>query len=142
MSVVASNAADRRVATRFDIKLAAELAAGSALVPVTIHDLSSTGCGIEILTRDPALADKIGAAGLLHLRTTDGSAPGAILPVMLRNMRFEGDVLRYGLQFRQLMAHQTRKLIGIMEAMIPEETAGAPCMPPAVPDHHASLRLV
>ena len=121
MSIVASDAANRRVAPRFEIKLAAELAAGSALVPVTIHDLSSTGCGIEILTRDPDLADKIGAAGLLQLQAVDRSVPGAVLPVMLRNMRFEGDILRYGLEFRRLMPHQLRKLIAIMEAVIPEE---------------------
>ena len=141
MSIVASDAANRRVAPRFGIKLAAELAAGSALVPVTIHDLSSTGCGIEILTRDPDLADKIGATGLLQLQAVDRSVPGAVLPVMLRNMRFEGDVLRYGLEFRRLMPHQMRKLIGIMEALIPDDTADVTSVEPA-PDHHAGLHLV
>ena len=115
MSIVASDAANRRVAPRFEIKLAAELAAGSALVPVTIHDLSS-----------PAV---------------DRSVPGAVLPVMLRNMRFEGDVLRYGLEFRRLMPHQMRKLIGIMEALIPDDTADVTSVEPA-PDHHAGLHLV
>ncbi len=141
MSIVASNAANRRVAPRFEINLAAELAAGNALVPVTIHDLSSTGCGIEILTRDPDLADKIGATGLLQLQALDRSVPGAVLPVMLRNMRFEGDILRYGLEFRRLMPHQMRKLIGSMEALIPEETADVPSVEPA-PDYHAALHLV
>ena len=126
MSTVASHAENRRVAPRFEIDLAAELAAGSALVPVTIHDLSSTGCGIEILTRDPDLADKIGAAGLLQLQAPGRSVPGAVLPVMLRNMRFEGDVLRYGLEFRRLMPHQMRKLIAIMEFAISEEPGMRP----------------
>ena len=81
-----------------------------------------------------ALADKIGAAGLLHLHATDRSVPGAILPVMLRNMRFEAGVLRYGLEFRRLMPHQSRKLAGIMEAAIPDESRHAVAMSTAVSD--------
>ncbi len=141
MSMVAFDAANRRVAPRFEITLAAELAAGSALVPVTIHDLSTTGCGIEILTRDPDLADKIGVAGLLQIQAMDRSVPGAVLPVMLRNMRFEGVFLRYGLEFRRLMPHQMRKLVGILEAIIPDETADVLKILPA-PDHQAALHLV
>ena len=64
MSVAFSNETHGRAAPRFEIKLAAELAAGSALVPVTICNLSSSGCGIQIFTRDLDLADKIGTAGL------------------------------------------------------------------------------
>ena len=112
------SAADRRASPRIEIEIAAELAAGSALVPVTIHDLSHTGCGIEILLQDPDLATKIGAAGLLHLNTTDQSVSGAILPVSLRNMRLQGNILRYGLEFRPLMDDQTRKLTGIMKAVV------------------------
>ena len=140
MSVASPVQTHGRIAPRFDVKLAAELAAGSALVPVTICNLSSTGCGIQILTRDLALADKIGSAGLLHLQAINRCAPAAILPVVLRNMRFEGNILRYGLEFRNLMPHQARKLAAILETVIPDESERSHWVPTmvSVSDHRVS----
>lgn len=127
-----------RDAPRFEIKLAAELAAGSALVPVTICNLSSTGCGIQILTRDLDLSDKLGTAGLLHLQAQNRSTPGAILPVVLRNMRSEGNVLRYGLEFRNLMPHQARKLTAILNTVIPEQGEQSNWIPTRVAEQQIS----
>ena len=43
---------------------------------------------------------------------------GAILPVLLCNLRLEDDRLRYGLRFQKLSARQTRSLISVMDALI------------------------
>ena len=67
MSSEQPHAADRRVTPRFPTSFEAELAAGSAVVSLTVHDLSMTGCGVEILTPDPDLADRLGALGMLRL---------------------------------------------------------------------------
>ena len=84
MSIVASDAAHRRVAPRFENKLAAELAAGSALIPVKIHDLSSTGCGIEILSLPIRSEQPVCFNSRRWIEAV-------VLPVMLLNMQFEGE---------------------------------------------------
>ncbi len=118
MSSEEPNAADRRVTPRFPTSFEAELAAGSAVVSLTVHDLSMTGCGVEILTPDPDLADRLGALGMLKLPAVVPETQGAILPVLLCNLRLEDDKLRYGLRFQKLSARQARKLISVMDAMI------------------------
>ena len=109
--------AERRTAPRFETSFAAELASGTVLVPVTVQDLSATGCGVVIVGDDPDLPDRIGVRGLLHLPAMDRGTYGTILPVTLRNVRVEDRLLIYGLEFDSLLAHQTRKLMGVLEAM-------------------------
>ena len=112
---------ERRVAPRFQTSFGAELAAGSAVVPVLVHDLSMAGCGIEILAPDPDLADRLGSAGLLKLPPRVHAPTGVILPVLLCNMRLEDDRLRYGLRFARLSPRQTRSLISTIEALLAED---------------------
>ena len=109
--------AERRTAPRFETSFAAELASGTVLVLVTVQDLSATGCGVVIVGGDPDLPDRVGIRGLLHLPAVDRGTYGTILPVTLRNMRIEERHLVYGLEFGPLLAHQTRKLMGVLEAM-------------------------
>ena len=113
-----SNAADRRVTPRFPTSFEAELAAGSAVVSLMVHDLSIAGCGVEILTPDPDLADRLGALGLLKLPAVGPQTQGVILPVLLCNLRLEHDRLRYGLRFSKLSTRQARSLINVMDALI------------------------
>ena len=109
--------AERRTAPRFQTSFAAELASGTVLVSVTVRDLSATGCGVVIMSGDPELPDKLGDRGLLHLPASDRGTFGTILPVALRNVRSEDLQVVYGLEFGPLLAHQTRKLEAVLEAM-------------------------
>lgn len=108
---------ERRTAPRFSTSFAAELASGTVLVPVTVQDLSVTGCGVVIAGGDPDLPDKVGGRGLVHLPAVDRGTYGTVLPVALRNVRHAGRLVIYGLEFGPLLAHQTRKLMGVLEAM-------------------------
>ena len=127
---------ERRITPRFQTTFGAELAAGSAVVPVLVHDLSMMGCGVEILSPDPDLADRLGTAGLLKLPPRLHAPTGVILPVLLCNMRLEKDRLRYGLRFARLSPRQTRSLIGTLDALLDEDpetsrrtTGGSPANP-------------
>ena len=117
MTTQALIAVDRRIAPRFATSFAAELAAGTVLVPVTVQDLSATGCGIAVVSRDPDLPDKVGSRGILHLPAVGRGTYGTVLPVALRNVRAEGGRLFYGLEFGPLLTHQTRKLMEVLDAM-------------------------
>ena len=127
---------ERRTTPRFQTTFGAELAAGSAVVPVLVHDLSMMGCGVEILSPDPDLADRLGTAGLLKLPPRLHAPTGVILPVLLCNMRLDKDRLRYGLRFARLSPRQTRSLIGTLDALLDEDpetsrrtTGGSPANP-------------
>ena len=121
MQAIESTDIERRVTPRFQTSFGAELAAGSAVVPVLVHDLSMTGCGVEILAPDPDLADRLGTAGLLKLPPRYHAPMGVILPVLLCNMRLEADRLRYGLRFARLSPRQTRSLISTLEFLLAQE---------------------
>ena len=121
MQAIESTDTERRVTPRFLTTFGAELAAGSAVVPVLVHDLSMMGCGVEILSPDPDLADRLGTAGLLKLPPRLHAPTGVILPVLLCNMRLEKDRLRYGLRFARLSPRQTRSLIGTINALLEED---------------------
>ncbi len=117
MTTRALMAAERRTAPRFETSFAAELASGTVLVSVTVQDLSATGCGVVIVGDDPDLPDRVGVHGLLHLPALERGTYGTILPVTLRNVRIDDRQLVYGLEFGSLLAHQTRKLMGVLGAM-------------------------
>ena len=142
MQAIEAKDIERRVTPRFQTSFGAELAAGSAVVPVLVHDLSMAGCGVEILAPDPDLADRLGSAGLLKLPPRVHAPTGVILPVLLCNMRLEQDRLRYGLRFARLSPRQTRSLIGTIEALLaeyPEPSYGtdeAPAAEPRPVPHH------
>ena len=121
MQAIEPTKTERRVTPRFLITFGAELAAGSAVVPVLVHNLSMMGCGVEILSPDPDLADRLGTAGLLKLPPRMHAPTGVILPVLLSNMRLEDDRLRYGLRFARLSPRQTRSLISTMDALLEED---------------------
>ena len=55
--------------------------------------------------------------GPIHLPAIGSAAFGTILPVVLRTLRTEGPRMLYGLEFRSLLAHQTRKLNVLLEAV-------------------------
>ena len=69
------------------------------------------------MSGDPDLPDKLGGRGLLHLPAVDRGTFGTILPIALRNVRSEDRQVVYGLEFGPLLAHQARKLQGVLEAM-------------------------
>ena len=121
MQAIEPTDSERRVTPRLQTSFGAELAAGSAAVPVLVHDLSMMGCGVEILAPDPDLADRLGTAGLLKLPPRFHAPTGVILPVLLCNMRLEEDRLRYGLRFARLSPRQTRSLISTMEILLAQE---------------------
>lgn len=115
--IQASSAAERRTIPRVQTSFVAELASGTVLVPVTVRDLSAAGCGVAIMSGDPDLPDKLGGRGLLHLPAINPGSLGTILPVTLRNVRTEAREVVFGLEFGPLLAHQSRKLQGVLEVM-------------------------
>ena len=121
MTHSASSAADRRLAPRLRTSFVAEFASGSVLVPVVVLDMSVKGCGVEIQGGDAEVPDKLGMGGVLHLPTSGHGSQATLLPFVLRNVRSEGLHVVYGMEFRSLDQHQTRKLLGIMEAMAQED---------------------
>lgn len=108
---------ERRVAPRFETSFAAELASGTVLVSVLVRELSSTGCRVITLDGDPDIPDALDDRGLLHLPAVNRGTFGTILPVILRYVRSDGKQVVYGLEFGSLLAHQTRKLNAVLEAM-------------------------
>ena len=126
MTHSASIAVDRRLAPRVRTSFDAELASGSVLVPVVVQDLSTGGCGVEIQGGDADLPGKLGQGGILHFPALETGSSATILPVVLRNVRCEGLHLIYGLEFRPLFPHQSRRLLGVMEAMAQEMAETSP----------------
>lgn len=115
--IKASSAAERRTTPRRQTSFVAELASGTVLVPVTVQDVSSAGCGVVIMSGDPDLPEKLGGRGLLHLPVADLGSLGTILPVTLRNVRSDAKQVVYGLEFGPLLADQSRKLQGVLEVV-------------------------
>ena len=126
MTQSTSYTADRRLAPRYQTRFAAELAAGTILVPVMVQNLSMGGCGVAIIGRDLDLPDEPGGTGLLHIPALDSCNYGMIFPVMLRNVRSDALQPIYGLEFRPLLPHQLNKLIDILETMLPDEGEARP----------------
>lgn len=112
---MASGSVERRVAPRFAVKCAGELASGSSVIAVTVSDMSVTGCGIEI---EELPAEALGRTGVLSIQPADAASPPVLLPVIVSNHRAAGDRARLGLQFRRLDMGQMRRLIGVMDGMI------------------------
>ena len=117
MNPSASGAAERRVAFRFQMSFAAELAFGTVLIPVLVRDLSMAGCGVAIMGEEFDLPNGIGTSGLLHLPASNRGTYGTILPTVLRNIRVDGSMIVHGLEFRPLLGHQTRKLLDFVHSM-------------------------
>ena len=103
---------ERRVAPRFQMAFEAGLAAGDELLPVLVHDMSMTGCGLEIVSREEDVSHVVGTICLLKL------APGESLPVVVCYSRHEGEHLRIGLRCGRLIKDQLRTLIGVIDAMM------------------------
>ena len=103
---------ERRVAPRFPMAFEADIAAGDELVPVLVHDMSMTGCGLEIVSHQEDVSHAVGATYMLKL------PPGESLPVVVCYLRHEGERLRVGLRFGQLIKDQLRVLIGVIDAMM------------------------
>ena len=115
MAVMGSASVERRIAPRFSVRCAGELASGSAMVAVTVSDMSVTGCGIEI---EDMPFEALGRTGVLSIRPAGDAAAAVMLPVIVSNHRVAGDRARLGLQFPRLSMGQMRSLIGIMDGMI------------------------
>ena len=126
MTYSASSETDRRLAPRLRTSFVAEFASGSVLVPVMVQDMSVKGCGVEIQGGDADIPDKLGMGGVLHLPPSGHGSPATLLPFVLRNVRSEGQRVVYGMEFRSLDQHQTRKLLSVMEAMAQEAAEGRP----------------
>ena len=90
----------------------ADIAAGDELLPVLVHDMSMTGCGLEIVSHDEDVSHAVGTTYWLKL------PPGDSLPVTVCYSRHEGERIRLGLRFGQLIKDQLRTLIGVIDAMM------------------------
>lgn len=103
---------ERRVAPRFQMAFEADIAAGDELLPVLVHDMSMTGCGLEIVSHEEEVSHAVGTTYMLKL------PPGESLPVVVCYARHDGERLRVGLRFGQLIKDQLRALIGVIDAMM------------------------
>lgn len=103
---------ERRIAPRFPMAFEADIAAGDELLPVLVHDMSMTGCGLEIVLHEDEVSHAVGTNYMLKL------PPGESLPVVVCYSRLEGERLRVGLRFGQLIKDQLRALIGVIDAMM------------------------
>ena len=113
----ASSVAERQTNSRDQTSFVAELASGTILVPVAVRNLWAAGCGVVIMSGDPDLPDKLSGRVLLHLPAVSSGRSGAVLPVTLRYVRSETRHFIFGLEFGPLLAHQQRKLQGVLEAI-------------------------
>ncbi len=103
---------ERRVAPRFAMAFESDIAAGDDVLPVLVHDMSMTGCGLEIVSNEDGVSHAVGTTYLLKL------PPGESLPVTVCYARHEGGCVRVGLRFGQLVKDQLRTLIGVIDAMM------------------------
>lgn len=117
MATQASTAVDRRTAPHLSKDFAAELASGTVLIPVTVQDLSATGRGVIIASRDPDLPGEICRRCILHSPAVGQSTCGAMLPAALRDVRPDDGRAVHGLEARPLVAKQMHKLATTLEAL-------------------------
>lgn len=108
---------ERRAVPRIRASLAAELALGTVLAPVTVRDVSSRGCGVIVAPEETGLPDRVGGRGLIRLPGPDADAPGIILPVFLRNVHADRRGAAYGLEFVPLLGHQSRSLAVLLDVI-------------------------
>lgn len=119
---MASSAFERRAAPRFRVDCLGELAAVSAVVSVRVSDISTTGCGAEILGPfDERWADFKGS-GVLLLPPRRGAEPSVVLPVSMPYWRTRAKQTRLGLQFQMLSLHQARSLLEIIDSLIEDDS--------------------
>ncbi len=90
----------------------ADIAAGDEVLSVLVHDMSMTGCSLEIVTQEDGVSHAVGTTYLLKL------PPGESLPVTVCYSRHDGERLRVGLRFDRLIKDQLRTLIGVIDAMM------------------------
>lgn len=109
---------ERRAVPRIRTSFAAELALGTVLVPVTVRDVSSRGCGVIVAREETGLPDRVGGRGLVRLPGPGADAPGIILPVVLRNVRVDRRGASYGLEFAPLLDHQSRSLAALLDVIV------------------------
>ena len=117
---------DRRLAPRLRTSFRAELASGTVLASVLVKDLSTGGCRIAIQASEADLPDEVGGSGVLQLPALELGSPSTILAFVLRNVRSEGLIVTYGLEFRPMLPNQKRKLLAVMDAMAQEEAEVSP----------------
>ena len=103
---------ERRVAPRFQMAFEANITAGDDRLPVLVHDMSMTGCGLEIVSHEENVSHAVGTTYMLKL------PPGESLPVVVCYSRHEGERLRVGLRWGRLIKDQLRVLIGVIDAMM------------------------
>jgi hypothetical protein len=92
---------ERRRRRRIAIDRAAELIVGATIVQARIMDLSSGGCGIQILSDQPLDLHRLGACAVLSILLRQHHRAAA-LPLLLRNRSTPGDRPRMGFQFLRL----------------------------------------
>jgi hypothetical protein len=114
---------ERRSVPRVDVRLQGELASGNSLLQIEIVDLSTRGCGIEILDGLVPNASKLTATGVLNFTLPVAPDDFLALPVMISNGRIDGGKLRFGLRFPPLSDQQTAYLNAVFDHLntIPAE---------------------
>ena len=102
--------AERRLAPRVATELRAELAIGTWIAPISVVDLSSGGCGLQILKDDVPSDLMTTAIAVVSLTPEGGRRPTCIVPVVLRNLGVGTTKLRLGFQFPRLNRSQLMAL--------------------------------
>ncbi len=106
---------ERRSTPRVDVRLQGELASGNSLLQIEIVDLSTRGCGIEILDGIVPNATKFTATGVLNFTLPIAPNDCLALPVMISNGRIDGGKLRFGLKFPPLSDQQAEYLNAVFD---------------------------
>ncbi len=115
LSGAALGVVSERRATRTTLNRRAEIAIGTAIVPVTITDVSTGGC--RVLAEAGAIPRHLGrgAAGILNVPLRANADAFQTLPVVLNNKGAEdAGVQTFGFEFPSLKADHYRLLVELM----------------------------
>ncbi|MBV9243729.1 MAG: glycosyltransferase, partial [Methylobacteriaceae bacterium] len=99
---------------RANIDRYAELALGTAIVPVHISDVSYGGCRLEVEEHAVARHLRKGAIGVLSVRTSGENGIVETLPVVLNDRTVKDQGWLLGFEFSGLRAQHYRVLVDLM----------------------------
>lgn len=132
-----SSSFERRAAPRFNVGCTAELAAFNGVARVRLSDISTSGCGVEVLGPVEGQWEDLKGCAVLFLPQRPGAEHAAALPVSVTYLRTRAKQTRLGLKFQSLSLQQSRSLLELIDSLV-EEDPEAPVDSAANP----SLNLV
>ena len=121
-----SSSFERRAAPRFNVGCIAELAAFSGVARVRLSDISTSGCGVEILGPIEGQWDDLKGCAVLFLPQRGGMEQATAVPVSVTYLRTRAKQTRLGLKFQSLSLQQSRSLLELIDSLVEGEPDDAP----------------